>query len=245
MGTNLEIDSLDSIGRLNWQVNDLGLDSIEVGAALGVAAEAGLMKWGDEADALKLINEIRKGTELGHVLGDGAVGVGKKYGIERVPAVKGQAMSAYEPRSIKGTGVTYATTPQGADHTAGLTIRAKIDHLDPNVQIDVSRNAQFNMAGYDTLGACIFAGFGYAATPDGVVKRLLAARYGWDDLPDNILQALGKQTIRLEREFNRRAGFTRDDDRLPKWMTEEALPENNSVFDVNEEELDNIFSAIE
>ena len=125
MGVNLEIGSLDSIGRLNWQVNDLGLDSIEIGAALGVAAEAGLMRWGSEEDALRLIDEIRQGTELGRVLGNGAVSVGKKYNIERVPAVKGQAMSGYEPRSIKGTGVTYATTPQGADHTAGLTIRPR------------------------------------------------------------------------------------------------------------------------
>ncbi|MEW6240199.1 MAG: aldehyde ferredoxin oxidoreductase C-terminal domain-containing protein, partial [Chloroflexota bacterium] len=245
MGSNLDIDSLDVIGRLNWQVNDLGLDSIEVGAALGVAAEAGLMKWGDGDGAMKLLDEIRAGTELGRVLGDGAVAVGKKYNIERVPAVKGQAMSAYEPRSIKGTGVTYATTPQGADHTAGLTIRAQVNHLDPNVQAEVSRNAQFNMAGYDTLGACIFAGFGYASTPDFVVKRLLQARYGWDDLPDNILQALGKETIKLEREFNRRAGFTAKDDRIPEWMTREALPENGSVFDVSEETLDTLFSGIE
>lgn len=154
-------------------------------------------------------------------------------------------MSAYEPRSIKGTGLTYATTPQGADHTAGLTIRAKVNHLDPTVQKDASLNAQLNMAGYDTLGACIFAGFGYAATPDGVVKRLLAARYGWDDLPDNVLQALGKETIKMEREFNRRAGFTAKDDRLPKWMMEEAIPENGAVFDVSEEVLDHIFDGIE
>ena len=245
MGTNLDIDSLDAIGRLNWHVNDLGLDSIEVGAALGVAAEAGLMQWGSEQDAQKLIDEIRAGSELGRTLGDGAAAVGKKYNIERVPVVKGQAMSAYEPRSIKGTGVTYATTAQGADHTCGLTIRAQVDHLDPNAQIEVSRNAQLNMAGYDTLGACIFAGFGYAATPDGVVKRLLAARYGWDDLPDNILQTLGKETIKLEREFNRRAGFTKEDDRLPKWMTEESIPENGSVFDVPAEQLDGIFDGIE
>lgn len=245
MGSNLDIASLDSIGRLNWQVNDLGLDSIEIGAALGVAAEAGLMQWGSESDALKLIEEIRNGTELGRTLGDGAVATGSKYGIERVPAVKGQAMSAYEPRSIKGTGLTYATTPQGADHTAGLTIRAQINHLDPNIQRDVSLNAQLNMAGYDTLGACIFAGFGYAATPDFVIKRLLQARYGWDDLPDNILQELGKQTIRMEREFNRRAGFTKEDDRLPKWMTEEPLPETGSVFDVSEEVIDHIFDGIE
>jgi aldehyde:ferredoxin oxidoreductase len=245
MGVNLEIGSLDSIGRLNWQVNDLGLDSIEIGAALGVAAEAGLMTWGDEASAMKLIDEIRQGTEMGRVLGNGAVSVGKRYNIERVPAVKGQAMSGYEPRSIKGTGVTYATTPQGADHTAGLTIRAQINHLDPTIQKDPSLNAQLNMAGYDTLGACIFAGFGYAATPDGVVKRLLKARYGWDDIPDNALQALGKETIKMEREFNRRAGFTREDDRLPKWMTEQAIPENGAVFDVSEDVLDHIFDGIE
>ncbi|MBK6794334.1 MAG: aldehyde ferredoxin oxidoreductase [Anaerolineales bacterium] len=245
MGTNLDIDSLDSIGRMNWQVNDLGLDTIEIGGSLGVAAEAGLMRWGSEEDALKLIDEIRSGSELGRTLGDGAVAVGKKYNIERVPAVKGQVMSAYEPRSIKGTGVTYATTPQGADHTCGLTIRAQVNHLDPTQQKDASLNAQLNMAGYDTIGACIFAGFGYAATPDGVVKRLLKARYGWDDVPDNILQALGKETIKLEREFNKRAGFTKEDDRLPKWMMEEALPENGSVFDVSEDVLDHIFDGLE
>ncbi|MCX6059996.1 MAG: aldehyde ferredoxin oxidoreductase [Chloroflexi bacterium] len=245
MGTNIDIDSLDSIGRLNWHVNDLGLDSIEIGGSLGVAAEAGLMRWGSEEDAQKLIDEIRAGTELGHILGDGAVSVGKKYNIERVPAVKGQTMSAYEPRSIKGTGVTFATTPQGADHTCGLTIRAQVNHLDPTQQREASLNAQLNMAGYDTIGACIFAGFGYAATPDGVVKRLLKARYGWDDLPDNILQALGKETIKLEREFNKRAGFTAKDDRLPEWMTKEAIPENGSVFDVSEDVLDHIFDGIE
>ncbi len=245
MGTNVDIDSLDSIGRLNWHVNDLGLDSIEIGGSLGVAAEAGLMRWGSEEDAQKLLDEIRAGTELGHILGDGAVSVGKKYNIERVPAVKGQTMSAYEPRSIKGTGVTFATTPQGADHTCGLTIRAQVNHLDPTQQRDVSLNSQLNMAGYDTIGACIFAGFGYAATPDGVVKRLLKARYGWEDLPDNILQELGKQTIKLEREFNKRAGFTAKDDRLPEWMTKEAIPENGSVFDVSEEVLDHIFDGIE
>lgn len=245
MGTNLDIDSLDAIGRLNWHVNDLGLDTIEIGAALGVAAEAGLMEWGSEGDARKLIDEIRAGTELGRTLGDGAVTMGKKYNIERVPAVKGQAMSAYEPRSIKGTGLTYATTPQGADHTCGLTIRAQVNHLDPNQQKEISLNAQLNMAGYDTIGACIFAGFGYAATPDGVVKRLLRARYGWEDVPDNILQALGKETIKLEREFNKRAGFTAKDDRLPEWMTREAIPENGSVFDISEDVLDHIFDGIE
>jgi aldehyde:ferredoxin oxidoreductase len=126
-----------------------------------------------------------------------------------------------------------------------LTIRFKINHLDPALQQAASLNAQLNMAGYDTLGVCIFAGSGYAATPDAVIKRLLEARYGWDDVPENILQELGKQTIRMEREFNRRAGFTAKDDRLPAWMTREPLSPHNSVFDVPEEALDDIFKGIE
>src|SRR5688572_18049434 len=240
MGTNLEIDSLDSIGRLNWQVNDLGLDSIEIGGALGVAAEAGLMTWGDEASAMKLIDEIRNGSDFGRVLGDGAVSVGKRYNIERVPAVKGQAMSAYEPRAIKGTGVTYATTPQGADHTCGLTIRDKVDHLDPKGQADLSRTKQINMAGFDSLGACIFAGFGFSMVPQAI-SQFINARYGWD-VPVTFLQDLGKESLKLEREFNRLAGFTRADDRLPEFMTREPLPPLNPVFDVPEEDLDSVFN---
>jgi aldehyde:ferredoxin oxidoreductase len=243
MGSNLDISSLDDIGRLNWQVNDLGLDSIEVGAALGVAAEAGLMRWGNADDAMKLIEEIRAATVLGRKLGDGAADMGDEYNIIHVPCVKRQAMSAYDPRSIKGMGITYATTPQGADHTCGQTIRAKVNHLDPTVQKDFSLNAQLNMGGYDMLGACIFAGFGYAAA-DGVIKRLLSARYGWNDLPDNVLQEMGKQTIKMEREFNKRAGFTAKDDRIPEWMMRESIPENGAVFDVSEEVLDNIFNDL-
>lgn len=241
MGSNLGIGELDTIARMCWQVNDLGLDSIDVGAALGVAAEAGQMKWGDGKRALELLDEIRRGTLLGCFLGNGAVAAGKYYGIEHVPAVKGQAMASYEPRAIKGTGVTYATSPQGADHTCGLTIRAKINHLDPKGQVDISRTAQLNMAGYDTLGACIFAGFGFAASQEGTIANLLNARYGWD-VSEGILQELGKETLRLEREFNHRAGFTVKDDRLPAWMRREPVPPTNAVFDVPDEELDTLFN---
>ncbi len=239
MGSNLGIDDLDTVARLNWQANDLGLDTIEIGAALGVAADAGLMAFGDGVKALALIEEIRTGTPLGRILGNGAAVTGRVLGVERVPAVKGQAISAYDPRSIKGTGVTYATSPQGADHTCGLTIRAKVDHLDPQGQAALSRTAQYNMAGYDTLGACIFAGFGFAAAPE-TIRDLLNARYGWQ-VDGGILARLGEETLALEREFNRRAGFSAADDRLPEWMTREPLPPHNVVFDVPEADLDTLF----
>ncbi len=239
MGSNLGIAVLDDVARMNYEVNDLGLDSIEVGAALGVAVQAGLLDFGDSARALELIGEIRQGTALGRVLGSGAAVLGQVYGIERVPVAKGQAFSAYDPRAVKGTGVTYATSPQGADHTCGLTIRAKVDHLDPTIQVPLSRNAQINMAGYDTLGLCTFSGFGVGTAPH-VLSLLLNARYGWDTGTD-ILQVLGRETLKIEREFNRQAGFTSADDRLPEWMSREALPPTNAVFDVSAEDLDSVF----
>jgi aldehyde:ferredoxin oxidoreductase len=242
LGPNLGIDNLDMIARMNYEINDLGLDTIDIGAALGVAAEAGLMEFGDSNRAMELIQEIRQGTVLGRVLGNGAAVTGRAFNVRRVPVVKGQAMSAYEPRAIKGTGVTYATSPQGADHTAGLTIRAKIDHLDPKVQAEVSKTVQINMAGYDSLGACVFAGNGFAGVPE-TIKQLIEARYGWG-VAENFLQVLGKMAIKLEREFNRRAGFTAADDRLPEFMKYEPLPPNNSVFDVPEEDLDHIFDQL-
>ncbi|HDD61622.1 MAG TPA: aldehyde ferredoxin oxidoreductase [Chloroflexi bacterium] len=243
LGSNLGIGNLEKVAKLNWEANDLGLDSIELGAALAVAAEAGKMEFGNFKQALELIGEIRAGTPTGLVIGNGAVSTGLAYQIERVPVVKGQAMSAYDPRAIKGTGVTYATSPQGADHTSGLTIRAKIDHLDPHIQIDVSRKAQINAAGYDTLGVCAFAGFGFGSAPE-TISALLQARYGWD-VPGDVLQELGRQTLILERKFNRRAGFSKDDDRLPVWMTREELSPHNAVFDIPNADLDKVFDWID
>ena len=239
MGSNLGIDSLDVIAEMNRAANDLGLDSIEVGAALGVACDAGLMEFGDGARALELIAEIQAQTPLGRVLGNGAAATGLVLGVERVPVVKGQAISAYDPRAIKGMGVTYATTPQGADHTTGMTIRAKIKHTQIEGQVEKSREAQLKMAGYDSLGACIFSGFGFADVPDTIFE-LVNARYG-TNFDMGLLQDLGRETIAYEREFNRRAGFTKADDRLPEWMTREPLPPHNTVFDVPDEELDGIF----
>ena len=197
------------------------------------------MEFGDGERAFELLQEIGEGSPLGRILGNGAAFTGKAFGVERVPVAKGQAMPAYDPRAIKGTGVTYATSPQGADHTCGLTIRAKVKPTDPNGQVEVSRNAQINMAGYDSLGACIMAGFGIGVDYS-VVKELINSIYGFE-VGDGFLQELGEETLLFEREFNKRAGFTRQDDRLPEWMTREPLPPHNVVFDVSKEDLDSVF----
>ncbi len=243
MGSNLGLADLDAIARLNAIANQLGVDTIEVGVALGVAAEGGWWSFGDAAAALRLMAEMRRGTLPGRLLGQGAVTVGRVLGVERVPAVKGQAMAAYDPRAIQGTGVTYATSPQGADHTAGNTVRAQKDHPAPEDQPRLSLKAQIAMAAYDTLGVCMFAGFGFAKVPQ-TIPQLLRARYGWD-VPDDIFHRLGRETLRLERAFNRAAGFTPAHDRLPEWMLREPLPPTGARFQVPEAAIRNLFAEIE
>jgi aldehyde:ferredoxin oxidoreductase len=106
--------------------------------------------------------------------------------------------------------------------------------------VELSRKKQIAMAGYDCLGACMFSSFGFAVAPPETIRDFIHARYGWE-VGTDFLQVLGKETIKLELEFNHGAGFTKADDRLPEWMTREPLPPHNVVFDVPSEEMDKIF----
>ncbi|MBU2511400.1 aldehyde ferredoxin oxidoreductase [bacterium] len=117
-GGNCGIDDIDAIAMMDRLDDDFGLDTIEVGAAIAVAMEAGIAKFGDAEAAIRLVKEIGEGTPLGRIIGAGAATVGRTFGVERVPVVKGQAMPAYDPRAAQGIGATYATSPMGADHTA-------------------------------------------------------------------------------------------------------------------------------
>jgi aldehyde:ferredoxin oxidoreductase len=238
-GSNLGIGDLDAIARINQACNDLGLDTIEVGATLGVAAEAGLWSFGDGERALSLVQEIGAGTVLGRLLGQGAATVGRVLGVRRVPVVKGQALPAYDPRGVKGTGVTFATTPMGGDHTAGLTIFAPVDHHQAEGQVALSRSTQYTRAAYDALGLCAFL-LGSTGSRPELVTGMLNAAYGTDLEPGWVAE-LGRQVIDIEREFNRRAGLTAATDRLPRFFAEEPLPPHGEVFDVPGEELDSIW----
>jgi aldehyde:ferredoxin oxidoreductase len=240
LGPNCGIGDLDAIATLNCLCNDYGLDTIDTGGALGVAMEAGLIKFGDSKAAIELLREVPKGTVLGRLIGSGGAVVGKVLGVLHVPAVKGQVMAAYEPRAIKGLGVTYATSPMGADHTAGNTIRQPIDHRSPEGQVEASRKAQIGAAVYDSLGACLFVGVGLAGRLDYLVG-LVNARYAWDWTPDDVME-LGKTALRTEVEFNRKAGLAPASDDLPDFFREEANPAVGTTFDVPKEELRRVLS---
>lgn len=248
-GPNLEIGDLDVVAELNYICNDAGLDTIEAACTLGVLAEAGVIPFGDGKAAIEALKEVAKGTPLGRVIGSGATFAGKVYGVTRVPAVKGQGIPAYDPRSCKGNGVTYATTPMGADHTAGYAVTANIlkvgGYVDPTKeegQVDLSRNLQIATAAVDSTGLCLFVAFAVLDNPEGLptVVEMLNAMYGLSLTADDVV-ALGKSILKNEREFNALAGFSKQDDRLPEFFYNEELPPHNTRFALKEE-LDEVFN---
>jgi len=249
-GANCGIDDLDAIAMMDRLDDDYGIDTIEMGATIGVAMEAGLAKFGDAEAAIRLVKEVGKGTDLGRILGNGAAVTGKVFGIERVPVVKGQAMPAYDPRAIQGIGVTYATSTMGADHTAGYAVATNIlkvggyvDPLKPEGQIDLSRNLQIATAAIDSTGMCLFIAFAVLDQPDTfqALIDMLNAFYGLSLTADDVV-ALGKNVLKLERDFNARAGFTAKHDRLPEYFKKEPLPPHNVTFQVTDEDLDKVYN---
>jgi len=243
LGPNLGIGNVDSIGEINNLCNEIGVDTIETGAALGVAMEAGIADFGDSRAASDMIKQIGEGTYLGRILGNGAKFTGQAFGISHVPIVKSQAMPAYDPRALKGNGVLYATSTMGADHTSGNafeTIKTN-DPLGKENQVFNSRQLQIRAAILDTMGVCIFIRPAFVRNPDLLV-RLFKAKFDWNITYPEIRQ-LGAKILDMERQFNENAGVSERFYRIPEFMREEPLPPNNTVFDISQQELETIWDV--
>lgn len=249
-GGNCGIDDPEAIAQIDFLDDTYGLDTIEMGATIGVAMQAGLAKFGDAKAAIDLIKEVGKGTSLGKILGSGAGVTGKVFGVEKVPVVKNQALPAYDPRSIQGIGVTYATSTMGADHTAGYAIATNIlknggyvDPLKPEGQVDLSRNLQIATAAIDSTGMCLFIAFAVLDQPETfqALLDLLNSFYGLSLTGDDVT-ALGQKVLKMEREFNAKAGFTKEHDRLPRFFYNEPMKPHNLTFMVKDSELDSVFN---
>jgi aldehyde:ferredoxin oxidoreductase len=246
MGGMTGIADLDTIARLDNLCDDIGVDTMSTGVAIAVAMDAGYKEFGDGQAAIDMVEEIGRGTEFGKILGNGPVAVGEHLNHNRVPVVKGQSIAAYDPRAMLGHGVTYSTSPMGADHTAGNVVGAylqqKLDPLDPQGQVETSRFLQVAMAAFDTMGQCFMANVALLS-PEGfeAFEKLIEAKMGPKLGPDDFPHALGVRVLKAERAFNRKAGFTEQDDRLPRFFYEEPLPPHNTVFVIPDEEIDGTF----
>jgi len=243
LGPNCGIGSVDDIAELNDLCNQVGVCAIETGAAIGVAMEAGVVPFGDSEGAKDLIRQIGQGTYLGRILGNGVVTTGKVLGVRRVPAIKGQAIPAYDPRALKGNGVTYTTSPMGADHTAGnaLETAKTVNPLAIENQVENSRRLQIRAAILDTMGLCLFTRPPFVKRPD-LFALFLKGRYGWEVGYEDV-QKMGVDVLETEREFNRKAGVSEEFYDIPEFMREEPLPPRNTVFDIPMKEMQRIWEV--
>jgi aldehyde:ferredoxin oxidoreductase len=241
LGANCGIGDVDAVAELNDLCNQVGIDTIEAGAAIGVAMEAGILAFGDAAGAKDLLCQVGAGTPMGRIIGSGVAVTGRVLGVRRIPAIKGQAIPAYDPRSLKGIGVTYAMSAMGGDHTAGnaLETAKTVDPQGRTGQVATSLRLQVRGAILDSLGVCLFVRPAFVKDPP-LAARLLNARYGWNWTFADV-RAMALECLRAEKEFNTRAGVTDAMCDVPEFMRREPLPPHNTVFDVDRDEMRHIW----
>lgn len=227
LGTNCGLTDPDDIARLNAVANDLGIDTIELGATLGILMDAGQAEFGDVEFMAAALRDIGLGNERGRLLAQGTARVGEHFDIKRVPVIKKQAISAYDPRQIEVTGISMMTTAQGADHTAGNLPAMKCDDKTIEELVAASLTAQINSAVADSFGLCVF-GRSVTDTNLQLIADAINSCHGTGIEPD-FMRNIGRDTLLMEHAFNVEAGFTENDDKLPGFFYDEPLPPNDKV----------------
>ena len=250
-GSNCMINDLDKLARIDHLCDDNGIDTIEFGVTMGVAMDAREVDWGDADKVIEILDkEIRCNTKTGQLYGNGVVHLGKQINFERIPHVKGQGISGYDPRVFKAMSLTYATSPMGADHTAGAAIagrsaRANKDYgdiYDMKNKEELSFELQIYTTVLDSMGCCYFIGPSYE-TMD-IVAKAINAMHNTNLTRKDVIN-LGKQIIKTEIEFNEKAGITQDINDVPEFFREEASIPTNLKFEFPKEVLKNFWSRLE
>ncbi len=226
-GSNLMINDLDVLAKIDHFCDDLGIDTIEFGVTVGVAMDSGEINWGDVDKVFSILNEIRSNSEIGQLYGNGVCHLGKELKYERIPHVKGQGISGYDPRVFKGMSVTFATSPMGADHTAGAAISGRSARRNKDYgeltenkgKLELSFELQIYTAVLDSMGCCYFIGPSYENME--IIANAINAMHGTNITREDVIN-IGKQILRTEIDFNEKAGITDEDNKLPDFLSQES-----------------------
>ena len=250
-GSNCMISDLDKLAKLDHLCDDNGIDTIEYWVTMGVAMDAGKIEWGDADKVLEILDkEIRNNTKTGQLYGNGVCHLGAEINYERIPHVKGQGISAYDPRVFKAMSLTYATSPMGADHTAGAAIvgrggrndRDYGEFSDPANKADLSYELQIYTTVLDSMGCCYFIGPSYETME--LVAGVINAMHDTNLTIEDVIN-LGKNIIKTELEFNKKAGITQDMNDVPEFFKNEPSPPTNLKFEFSKDVLKNFWSKLE
>jgi aldehyde:ferredoxin oxidoreductase len=236
LGATCAIASWEDVADLDRLCDEIGLDTIETGAAIAVYMDSGGMEFGDADGAKRILREIAEGTELGRAIGNGAAAIGRKRKHHRVPVVKGQALPAWDPRPLKASGITYCTSAMGADHTAGLIVEPG----QPQEEMaEASQQAQIVNAVVDSSGFCSFMMINLDE-----VRGFYSAYFG-EEMSRERIADMGWQILQDEWAFNRRAGFGPGDDVMPDCLKQDPIGPAKLVWDVPDDVVADAYERFE
>jgi aldehyde:ferredoxin oxidoreductase len=248
-GSNLLINNLDDVAQIDHLCDDTGIDTIEFGVTMGVAMDAGKVQWGDSHKVFEILGEIKKGSSIGILYGNGVCHLGKKIGFERIPHIKGQGISGYDPRVFKAMSITYTTSPMGADHTAGAAIAGRSANQEKEYgeltenkgKLELSFELQIYTTILDSMGCCYFIGPSFENME--IIKGALNAMYNLTLTRFEVID-IGKKILKMELNFNEKAGIHQDQNNLPEFFRTEASEPTGLKFTFPQEELKNFWKKL-
>lgn len=240
LGSNLGIDDFETVIEANYLCNRLGMDTISCGATIACAmelTELGALEsdltFGRADLLLETVRNIATRQGLGDHLAEGSKRLSTRYGMpDASMQVKGLEFPAYDPRGMQGQGLLYATSNRGACHLRGnmlgpelLGAPKMLDRHAPSGKAGILIVMQHTNAVIDSIGMCKFVNF---AIGDDFFARLMTSVTGHKyEVQD--LQLAGERIWNLERLYNLKAGFTKEDDTLPPRFMNDPLQEGGSA----------------
>ena len=249
LGSSCGIDNLAAVAKANYVCNELGVDTISMGVTLSCAMEMyeqGILpesdvgrplRFGDADAVIELVKKTAYREGFGDALAEGSYRLAERYGYPEFSiTAKKLEFPGYDPRGAKGMGLLYATSNIGASHMAGdlayaevFGVPEKIDPLTIENKPHLIHRFEDAFAVIDAAGLCVFLSVRYLFDPDvnlwpTRLTRLMNHATGAGYTEETLLQA-GERIFNLERLFLLKAGFTKNDDTLPKRMLEEPMPE--------------------
>ena len=239
------IEEMEEVAYLNDLCDRLGMDTITAGNLCGLAMEARSrgridydIEYGNADQTAELIGKIASRAEVGDILADGIKPTAARWQLEDLAIhVKGMEPAGYDPRKLKGMGLTFGTSPRGACHLRTTFYKPELSGMIPPEKIEgkaemlIDYEDRLNI--FDTLVLC----------------RFYRDLYTWEELQESISLVTGetvtKELLRkraayvtdMTRQFNIREGLTPADDRLPKRFHKEALPEGGTLTESEMEQL--------
>ena len=231
------VDDMAEIAHLNDLCDRLGMDTITAGNLCGLAIEAKArgkidfeIEYGN-VDQIAILVEMMSAREgIGDLLADGIIPASRAWELEDIAVhVKGLEPAGYDPRALKGMGLTFGTSPRGACHLRTTFYKPELSGLIPPDQIKdkaemlIEYEDRLNI--FDTLVLC----------------RFYRDLYTWEELEKSVYRVTGQPStkadlrkvarniVNMTRAFNLQEGLQIEDDRLPSRLHKEALPSGKSL----------------